>query len=116
MMTKDEQNIVREVYLKFLDSEGSDPEWTQFDESMVTLDWLEDKQIAIEASVKMQEQSKGTPRCSQDHPIENCFVPKIIESVSSIVNLYSDTGNLHENNRFILKYYLSLSQIGFIIY
>lgn len=116
MMNKDQRETVKLVYQRFVESDGLDQAWSDLDEQMSLLEWLDDGQLIIEASVKIKEQTMGQPRCNQNHSIGDCFVPTIIEAVGLILDLYSKTGNLHSNNKFIVKYYLALSQVGFIIY
>lgn len=115
MMTKDQQDTVKQVYSRFVESDKLETEWSGVDECMSMLEWLEDHQLTIEAAVVHHLHCNGQPRCTQDHPIEQCFVPVIIEATGIILDLYAKTGYLHQNNRFILGYYLSLSQVGFII-
>ncbi len=115
MMTPDQQKTVTQVYRRFFDSDLADTEWTDVDEAMSMLDWLDDKQLVKEAAVKIMEHTAGTPKCNQYHGDLPCFVPTIIEASTYIVDLYTDTENLHEKNRFILQYYLALAQVGFII-
>lgn len=116
MMTKDQQLIVTQVYRKFYESDSADEGWTDIDEQMSMLEWLDDNQLVVEAAVLMQLQAQGTPRCGQPHPISQCFVPTIVEAVGYILDLFANTGSLHAKNKFILQYYLALSQIGFIVY
>lgn len=116
MMTDEQVKIIRAVYQRFRTSDNQETGWSDIDESMSMLTWLEDGQLTIEASLKIIEHSEGRPKCAQNHPIEDCFVPTIVEAVGIILDLYAKTGNLHSNNRFVLQYYLALSQTGFIIY
>lgn len=116
MMTKDQQDTVTKVYRRFYESDLADAEWTDIDEQMTMLEWLDDNQLATESRVKFNEHVNGKPRCMQDHTGSECFVPTIIEATSAILDLYESTSNLHEKNRFILRYYLALSQVGFILF
>jgi len=115
-MTKDEQIIVKRVLARFKESDKLETEWSEVDEQMSRLEWLDNHQLTIEAGVKLDEHAGGNPKCGQNHAEGECFVPVIIDAVCIILNLYDQTGNLHANNRFILEYYLSLSQTGFIVY
>ncbi len=116
MMTKDQQETVSRVYRRFADADAAATSWTDVDEQISILEWIDDRQLIIESAVLVQLQSQGEPRCNQDHPISECFIPLIIEAVNHILELYEKTGNLHINNKFILQYYLALSQVGLIIY
>lgn len=115
MMTPDQQKTVLQVYRRFVESDLSDTEWTDVDEAMSMLEWIDDSQLVKEASVKIMEHMAGTPKCNQYHGDLPCFVPTIIEASTYIVDLYNSTENLHPKNRFILQYYLALSQVGFIL-
>lgn len=115
-MTTYQQNIIDKVYKKFVESDSIDIQWTDIDEQISILEWLDDRQLMIEAKVKLHEQSGGQPRCNQDHPINDCFIPIAIEAVKFIVDSYAKTKTLNSNDRFVIKYYLSLSQVGLIIY
>ncbi|NJO48230.1 MAG: hypothetical protein HC840_00780 [Leptolyngbyaceae cyanobacterium RM2_2_4] len=116
MMTKDQQETVLKVYRRFVDADNAETQWTNIDEQMSMLEWIEDQQLVIEAAVLIQLQSQGEPRCNQNHPVSECFVPSIIESVGYILDMYAQTGHLHAKNKFILQYYLAMSQVGFIVY
>ena len=114
-MTSDQKEVVKQVFQKFLDTDNAETEWTDVDEQMSMLEWIDDHQITIEAAVKIIEHSQGTPRCHHNHSLDECFVPLIIDAVKAILELYEETQNLHEKNRFILSYYLALSHVGFIV-
>lgn len=115
-MTKDAQETVSKVYRRFVEADAAETAWTTIDEQMSMLEWLEDTQLAIEAAVLLQLHSQGNPRCNQDHPASECFIPLIIESVTHILDLYAKTANLHVKNKFILQYYLAMTQVGYIKY
>lgn len=116
MMTKDQIQIVRSVFSKLAAADAAETSWTDIDEQMYFLEFLENNQLTIEAAVISNKHSQGNPRCGTDHPIEECFVPKIVEAVGYILDLYASTGNLHPNNAYILKYYIAMNQVGFIRY
>lgn len=115
-MTPDQIKTVTEVYRKFADSDNDETEWTNIDEHMSSLEWLGDNQLTIEAEVKYNEQKKGTPRCPANHSHEHCFIPVVIDAVTAILDLYKETKQLHPKNKYILQYYLALSQDGFIVF
>lgn len=115
MMTQDQAKIVMAVYRKFAEQdEQNAEEWTPIDEYMEKLDWLNNGQLIIEAQVKYNEHKSGEPRCQYPHGKTECIVPIIVDAVMAILDLYKKTGNLHEKNRFILMYYLALSQANWI--
>lgn len=113
-MTRNE--TIEKVYQRFLESDIKQQGWSELDEQMYALECLSDNQLTIEASVKLNEHLSGNPRCSQDHAIEQCFVPVIVDAVTIILDNYMESGDLSVNNRFVLEYYLSVSQIGLIVY
>ena len=115
MMGKEEKDIVTVVYRRFLESE-SDDAWTDLDEKLVVLDWLNDQELVSEAIVKYLSHSKeGTVfRCMQDHKQADCFSPFVLEAVESILVLWNDTKDLHSKNRYVLEFYLAMSDLGLI--
>jgi len=115
-MTQDQKVTVSQVFQRFVESDTAERGWSDVDEQMSMLEWLSDGQLAIEASVLLQIQSGGNPQCRQEHSKSACFVPTILEAVGVILDLYGKTSNLHPRNKFILQYYLALSQVGFIVY
>lgn len=116
MMTPDQAKTVSTVYRKFVaQDESNSDDWTVLDEYMEKLDWLEDHQLTIESEVKYNEHKSGEARCQYPHEKTECFVPVIMDAVMAILDLYKKTGNLHEKNRYILMYYLALSQANFIV-
>jgi hypothetical protein len=116
MMTPEESAVVKTVYARFIDSEGGelDHSWTGLDDSLELFGWLSDIEIVREAGLKVEVHSYGEFSCSNDHEKEFCFAPFILESVEAILNLYEKTGELHENNRYILQYYCALSEMNMI--
>lgn len=115
-MTKEQQDTVKYVFGKLAAADNAETSWTDIDEQMSMLEWIDDPQLVIEAAVVMSLHSKGEPRCGTDHPISECFVPVLVEAIGYILDLYAKTGNLHAKNKFILQYYLAMSQTGFIRY
>lgn len=115
MITLEQAKVLREILGKFNKSEVL--EWTSLDESMVHLSELEDGQLANEAEAFMELHTKHQARCASDHPIEECFVPVIVEGIGFILDDYQDTKNhLPKNSRYILEYYISLSHNGAIVW
>lgn len=114
MMTPDQVKKVTEVFRKFADSDLQQKEWSEIDDYMVYLDYLEDNQLILEATVIHYSHSLGKVGCGIDHPNE-CFMPSVVEAVGSILILYSETGQLHKNNRYILEYYLTIDHMDLIV-
>lgn len=114
MMTPDQVRIVAQVYRRFAESE--DRPWDSLDDNLWPLEWLDNDQLHRECDVLLEKHRQGKPRCDVEHKKENeCFVPTIIDAVVAILDLYKKTGYMHKNNRYILEYYLALTQIGMII-
>lgn len=112
MMSKDESEMVKMVYNRFMESETED--WTKIDDNLEFYAWLSDSDLVKEAKIKYGPHSKGTLRCSQDHEQINCFAPRILEAVEAIIKLYDQKKQLHSNNAYILSYYLVLSELDMI--
>lgn len=112
MMTPEQVKNVTHVYNKFMNSEKRG--WDELDNCLELLEFIDDDQLHREASVMYDKHRHGAS-CHVDHPESDCFVPHIIEAISAILELYMDTGNMHKNNRYILQYYLALSQAEMIL-
>lgn len=114
MMTKEQSNTVTLVFNKFFNDEN-DESWSEIDHYLSLLDFIDDDQLYREADVLYSIHTRGEPMCEVDHPREECFIPLIIEAVGAILELYRETGNLHKNNKYILEYYLALTQAQIIL-
>lgn len=113
MMTSEQSKIVSQVFRQFASSEELG--WGELDDNLCLLEYLDDDQLHREADVLLTKHQRGNPECRVKHDKSACFVPKIIEAVSIILELYKETGNLHKNNKYVLQYYLALTQISHII-
>lgn len=113
MMSKEEADIVKMVYTRFLESE-EETTWSEIDENLEFFGYLSDQEIIKEAKIKAEEHSDGIFRCQNDHDHKFCFAPRILEAVNYILNLYDETGFLHEKNRYVLLYYLVMSTLRMI--
>ncbi len=107
-MTPDEVKNVVLVYNHLIDRE--DRGWDELDELICYLEYLDDDQLHREADVLYCEHAKGKVRCPQDHKVSNCFIPKLVDAVFSIMEIYKETNQLHVKNRYILEYYLAMSK------
>ena len=94
--------------------ESEDDTWGDIDCNLEMFDWLSDKELIEETRIKILEHSRGTFRCAQNHEQGICFAPLVLEAVIAINKLYEETGRLHEKNRYILTYYLSMSELRLI--
>jgi hypothetical protein len=111
MMSKDEAEVVKIVYNRFIGNE--EETWTDLDSNLEMFDWLNDKEIIKETKVKLILHAKGI-RCDQEHKLSECFAPYVMEAAEAITKLYDNTKELHVKNKYILTYYLVLSELGLI--
>lgn len=112
MMNSEQAGVVRVVYNRFIDSE--DVNWTIIDDNLHFLGYMLDSDIMREANVKYQTHSHGVFRCASDHEQQFCFAPHILEAVGYILDLYKESGQLHEKNRYVIEYYMGMSEAGMI--
>ena len=112
MMTSDQAKIVKMVYNRFIDSE--EQIWTDLDSNLEMFGYLTESELVTEVKVKYKKHSKTGIRCSQDHQPSNCMAPIILESIEIILDLYKETKELHEKNKYILEYYLVMSEMKMI--
>lgn len=113
MMNPDQVKIVVQVYNHLLENEKRG--WDGLDDYIDYLEYLDNDQLHREVDVLYFYHSRGPVRCQQNHAREKCFIPIMIDAVGAIINLYKETGNLHEKNRYILQYYLAMNQAEMIV-
>ena len=111
MMTKDQSEIVRTVYLRFIESE--EESWGDLDSHLENIAEMSDEELIAAVATKSLSHSKGI-RCQQDHDPRYCFAPFILEAVESILELFIETNQLHEKNKYILSFYLAMAELGLI--
>jgi hypothetical protein len=109
MMTKEESETVKIVYNRLMESEGED--WSPIDDSLELCSYLTDSELVTESSIKYVVHCQGVFRCSQDHDIQFCMAPRILDAVEAILALYWQTKELHAKNRYLLEYYLTMSEM-----
>lgn len=114
MMSKDQVQIVNEMYSKFMESEHEDS-WDDLDDALAHLDYLTNVEVMNETTILFDKHVNGNIRCKLNHPQSKCVAPKIAEAVLAIIQLYRETGVLHVKNRYICSYYLALTHTKFII-
>lgn len=114
MLTPEETKNIKIIYSNFLD--GEDKGWGAIDDALEMIEWLNDEQVVIEAETIYEYQKDKKMGCPYKHA-ENkkCLVHDIIDAVKSILNLYKETKYLHEKNRYIISYYIALSNLGMIV-
>ena len=113
MMTEEQRKLVVQVYTHLLEKENRG--WDGLDDYLSYLEYLDDDQIHREADVIYSQHQNCTVKCPQNHSTDKCLMPIMVESVGAIIELFKDTGNLHEKNRYILEYYLAMNQSGMIL-
>jgi hypothetical protein len=113
MMTKEQSDIVKMVFNRFIDNETET--WTDLDSNLELFGYLSDEELIQEAKAKFSYHSEGSFRCLQNHNPDVCFAPFILEAVESILNLHDETRTaIHPNNLYVLKYYLVMSEMRMI--
>lgn len=113
MMSPEQVKTVVQVYNHLLENEKRG--WDGLDDYMDYLEYLDNDQLHREADIVYCNHSTGTVRCQQDHAREKCFIPIMVEAVGAILELYKETNNLHDKNRYILQYYLAMNQAQMIL-
>jgi hypothetical protein len=115
MMTREQAQTIKIVLRKFSELDASSEKWTPVDEALFFLSHLNDKEIVNETKMILEIHRMGNPRCTEKHENSECFIPKIVEAVESIIELYKENNSLPAKNRYILQYYIVLSNKGEII-
>ncbi len=110
-MSRDESQIVKLVYNRFIESE--EEIWTDLDDNLEMTGLMTNEELVKAAKTEANGHSSGI-RCKQDHGQHNCMAPLILESVNYILDLYGKTRELHPKNRYILEFYLSMSALRMI--
>jgi len=113
MMSPEQVKTVTYVYHALIQNEERG--WDGLDDCMDLLENLDDDQLYREVDVLLTKHLQGKPRCKIKHNEAECFIPRLIEAVSSIAELYKKTGYMHKNNRYILMSYLGLQEVGEIL-
>lgn len=114
MMSKDQVQIVNEMYSRFIESEHEDS-WDELDDALSHLDYLTNVELMNEVQILFDKHSDKNIRCKLNHPQSKCMAPKIMEAVLAIIQLYRETGVLHTKNKYICQYYLALTHTKFIL-
>lgn len=112
MMSKDQADIIKMVYARFMENEIED--WSRIDEILEMLESLSKKELVQETEVLYFAHIKNGLRCTHDHEIQYCFAPYILEAVEIILELYAKTKTLHIKNAYILQYYLAMCELRLI--
>lgn len=98
-------DIVKTIYRAFIKADLESQGWTPLDESMSLLSELSDDQIYKESVfVFNKEKARYTYK-----ELETEFSFNLYITIEYILQEYERTGVLVKNNRYILEYYLTLS-------
>jgi|GEM_PF-4281077 len=114
MLNPDESKTIEQVYRRFMDGEEH-ASWDEIDTQLEYLDYLDSDQVFREASVQLSYHKFGKIRCGQEFCNQGCFAENVVDAVEIICKLYSDTNYLPVKNRYVLEYYLALSQLKMIV-
>lgn len=112
-MSQEQVKIVVRVYTHLLESESRG--WDELDDYIEYLEYLDDDQLHREADALYAKHSISIVGCNQKHPKEKCFMPVLLEAVGAILDLYKEKNNLHEKNKYILQYYIAMTQAEMIV-
>lgn len=107
------ETIVEQVYQKIVASETE--EWSDVDDYLDMLGYLDDDQLGREASVLYHYQGKKNISCEAGKNCKNCFMPELVKASGEIISSYEIYGDLDEKGRYVLEYYLSFFQAGMIV-
>lgn len=116
-MIQKETEIVNFIYKSFYDTDLKEQKWSVIDEYMSYLDYLNDQEILVESEIKLKEHLSGDPRCpfEEEHKKHKCIVPSIIEAVKILIDSNNGLKKIDIKDRFVLQYYLAISQAKYII-
>jgi hypothetical protein len=113
MMTSYEKEVVLTVYRRFLENESDDC-WTDMDDNLLFFDMLTDQEIINESLIKLESSKSTVFRCKLEHDQVYCMAPLIREAAVVITNLFKETKELHEKNRYVLMNYLVMCELKII--
>jgi hypothetical protein len=111
MLTPDQAKNVSDVYRRLEKSEERG--WDPIDDTLYILDFLSDHELVIETEILILKHKKGSLGClaeHEKHPQSECYSNKIMEAAENIVELYKSNSYLPEKSKYILQYYLALTQ------
>lgn len=115
MTLKEKAQIVARVYKNFIEYDKQTG-WTRFDDNMYALEWLKDHELHREADSLWEIHTNGNPHCNENHDVDKCFVPVIIEAVFIIMELFKNSNKMTPMMSFVLRVYLTLDAMGKILY
>lgn len=114
MFQQNETDNINFVANRFKEME-SFPHWTDVDDGLLNLDYLNDKELVLEAKLLSNKHHAGNPRCPVEHKTTECVVPVIIKAVDCIIRESAKKKALSPDHKLILQYYLALDFAGEIL-
>jgi hypothetical protein len=112
MLSKEQSEIVKLVYTRFIDSE--EEIWTEIDDNLEMTGFMSSQELVNECIIKFEQCSGGIFRCNQAHDQSKCIAPIILEGVGYILALYDKTSYLPPKNKYVLEYFLVLCELKMI--
>lgn len=114
MLNSSQSKNLLHIYRFFMESEANG--WNAIDDHLEMLEWLDDSELYREADVLYSHHKNKNMGCNYTHKEGSyCPVKSILEAVESVLELHKDSENLHPKNRYVLAYYLALSQDAQIV-
>lgn len=107
MMSEEEQKNITYFYNSFMENEKKG--WTNLDDYLEILEWLDNAQICRECNELYsihKTKKMGCPHIHEKGSI--CFVTRFLEAVEAILELHKNKKELHIKNRYLLCHYLAL--------
>lgn len=114
VMTSELDELIKTVYNRFLDSEDKRG-WSSLDDYLDLLEYLDDHQLYKESLNLYNLHKNKKMGCPYNHKKKDCFVPSVLTVIELILIYYAQKMILTEKYKFILQYYLALTQCGQII-
>ena len=110
----DSDVLIEKIYRHLMNGETKG--WSELDNILETLEYLESDQLYREAEVvATQHERAKTVRCPDDHDAKKCIIPRLVRACRVILNRYQETDEMPPKHTYILSYYLALTHIGFVI-
>lgn len=114
MLNPEQFQTVEQVYVRFMEGEEL-AGWDEIDTQLEYLDYLDEEQIFREASVQVIYHESGKVGCNDEFCGQGCFAEIVVEAAEIICELFNNTGQLTPKHRYVLEYYLALSQLKMIV-
>lgn len=112
MKRKTPEEITDLIYKNILKSEEGG--WSDLDDNLEFYDYLTDKEVFVEASIKRRSHIKTGIRCDTEHEQKECNAPMFLEMVTYLLKRFEDSEFLSERDRYLLLNYLAMSEMGIL--